>query len=113
MELLPGFGVISKAKVPLHVMDELTQGLCQMVVTEDIFLWLTFATILFVDINYYLRESVDEGWKRLQALATQDKSTPENKGELSKGLMNPSICSKQNRSVELQLERLWCFPKKI
>jgi hypothetical protein len=55
MDVLPEFCFIAKYKIHIFAKDELTRGLCDMALTKEIPVWLTFATSVFLDIHHLVR----------------------------------------------------------
>ena len=74
MELLPEFCFISKYNIYRFATFELTRGLGQMAITNNIPIWLVFATAMFLDIHHILREKLELGFQELQARPSLAKS---------------------------------------
>jgi hypothetical protein len=94
--ILPEFCFISKHQVALLATDQLTRGLCQMVVTKVIPVWLMFAATIFLDVHHSLREGYLQTFEQLMRKCEAAKATLERHFVLSEGLVKPAIWPRQN-----------------
>ncbi|KAE9369320.1 hypothetical protein N431DRAFT_413162 [Stipitochalara longipes BDJ] len=99
MDILPEFCFIAKHKIHLFAKDELTKGLCRMVLTKDIPVWLTFATTVFLDIHHTLRDEVIVIPRTLLGTAVIATENINRYLELSGGLIKPATWPKKNEDA--------------
>ncbi|TVY87900.1 hypothetical protein LAWI1_G008034 [Lachnellula willkommii] len=95
-KLIPEFALIERLDITLFSQDELTRGLCQMVKTKEIPIWLTFATTCFLDIHHILRGSIDRTFEDLQDIGNNTKRTFDRHFAFSRGLTRASTWPQGN-----------------
>lgn len=85
MEILPEYELLAHflPEDAFLVKDELTQGLCQMMNTSEIPMWLSFAAQVYLDIHHTMRNDIGTALADLQALGTMFKGTVDHFLDLS------------------------------
>jgi hypothetical protein len=121
MELLPEFAFLSRYKISLFAVDELTRGLIRMIETREIPTWLPFAVTVFLDIHHALRHNFNRCFRELQTIGRDAKKTLSRHLDFSQDLKDPHTWTKQNQNLLLhfakELDEMvlkdYIFPNKV
>jgi hypothetical protein len=99
LELMPEFSFISKNKLELFAVDEVSKAIGQMALTKEIPISLAFATTVFLDIHHIMREKVERAFHDFQAIVSNAKYVMERHMDFMNNFPRPTTWPRQNDMV--------------
>ena len=98
-EIVQEFSLVGRYTVGSYATDELSRGLCEMIETKHIPIWLSMAASCFLDIHHVLRDSVDRAFSELQEIHDNAKKTVDRFLDLLNGVDNPRNLGESNQDT--------------